>query len=219
MTPFKLSIISAISVLFPLSTAYWKRNQIWRKYLLLVIYLLIGGLNDFASYVLIISKGANTFNSNLFQLFEFIIIVIFYKGLSSEKTNQYHKIILIVGIIAWILDNLILHTPSSFNSLFRLIGPMLLILVCVDQINNVLLNRQISIIVSEMLITVGFVLYLLYKAFIESFELFPLQIHCGLYVKLWCIQCFINIILNVLISIAFLCHRSKPSFTILSSPH
>jgi hypothetical protein len=219
MTPFKLSIVSAISVLLPIVNCNLEEAFDWRKYFLLVLYLFIGGLNDLAGYVLILSKGLILSMSNLFQLLEFIMIVIFYKGLSSEKTNRYHKIILVVGIMAWVLDNLILHNPSDFNSLFRLIGPMLLILVCVDQINNVLLNRHISIIASEMFITAGFVLYLLYKAFIESFHLFPIHIQCPFYVKLWFIQCFINILLNVLISIAFLCHRSKPTFTILSSPH
>jgi hypothetical protein len=219
MNLYSISHISAYSILFPIAIAIIKHKSIGRKYFLLVILLVIGGINDAASYVIINAKASNTFNDNIYQLIEFIFLVLLFKRWPSERCNRFHLIILITGIAAWIIDNCIVHTPLDNTSVYRLICAILVVFVCVDQVNFVLLNRHTSIITSDMLICGGLILYHLFAAFIESFPLFAVQMQRPFYMWLWFIHCLISILTNLLISIAFLCHRSKPNYTILSSPH
>jgi hypothetical protein len=219
MNLYFISHISAFSILLPLAVAIVKQKSIGRKYFLLVVLLVIGGINDVASYVIIKAKGANTFNDNIYQLIEFIFLVLLFKKWPSERRSRFHIIILITGITAWIIDNGIFHTPFDNTSVYRLICAILVLFVCIDQVNFVLLNRHTSIFTSELLICGGLILYHLFAAFIESFQLFAVQIQRPFYMWLWVIHCLLSILTNLLIAIAFLCHRSKPNYTILSSPH
>ena len=219
MTAYNLSIISAFSVLLPLAAAIWKRQVIWRKFSFLVLILLVGGLNDLASYLAIKIHGDNMVNGNVYQLVEFVLLVCLFKKWPSYRQNYFHSVILGIGILLWVLDFCILHSLRENSSVFRVFGSILLVFVCINQINYTILNRENSIIFPRMLIKVGFALYFLYKSFIESFELFAIPIHYPYYARFWYVQCGISILLNVLITIAFVCYRSTPPRSILTSGH
>ncbi len=216
MTPYQFSHISAFSVLLPLAITYWKRHMIWRKFSLLVIILILGGFNDVVSFISIKLRHTNTLNSNIYQLVEFVMIVWLFRRWPSVRRNYFHQIVMTLGIVIWTLDFFVFHSLVENSALFRVLGPILLIYVIVDQINYTLLNRDNSIIVSRMLIKGGFVLYFLYSTFVETIELFPSQIQYPYFPQLWYIQGCVSILLNVLISIAFICHREKPTYSILT---
>jgi hypothetical protein len=216
MTVYNLGHISAFSVLLPLAIVIWKWHAIWRKFSLLVVYLLIGGISDLISYVSIKSHGNNTVNSNVYQLAEFVLLVWLFKRWPSIRKGYFHNTILIIGIVLWMLDYCIINSIFQYSSMFRVSGSILLVFVCVDQINFSILNRDNSVIVSRMLVKIGFVTYFFYKAFIESFDLFDSHILYPYSVQFWYIQCSLSILLNVLIAIAFLCYRSKPTHSILT---
>ena len=218
MNLYFISHISAFSFLLPIAVAIGKHKSIARKYFLLVVLLVIGGINDGVSYLIIESKGSNTFNDNLYQLIEFIFLVLLFKKWPSERRNRFHLIILATGITAWIIDNCIVHTPFDNTSVYRLVCAILIVFACIDQVNFVLINRHTSVITPDLLICGGLILYHLFAAFIESFQLFAVQLQRPFYMWLWFIHCLLSILTNLLISIAFVCHRSKPNYTILSSP-
>jgi hypothetical protein len=215
---FSIFHISAFTVLIPIIISSWYGLYIGRKYFLLSALLIVGALNDVISYFTIVCTGTNTFNGNLYKLVEFSMMVLFFRRWTINKKNHYHFVILFIGIFIWILDNCILHTPFDNTSIFRLIGSILLVWVCVDQVFHAVLNRQNSQLLSDMLICGSLILYFLYMAFIESFQLFPIKMERPFYMKLWVIHSLINVFTNLMISIAFLCHRTKPNYTILSSP-
>ncbi|NCI51325.1 hypothetical protein GWC95_15460 [Sediminibacterium roseum] len=157
--------------------------------------------------------------SNIYQLIEFVLLVLVFKKWPSTRKNYFHQIILVMGIIVWIIDYYIAHSLAEYSSMFRVLSSILLVFVCVDQINFTLLNRESSIIFSRMLIKTGFVVYFFYKAFIESFDLFDIKSKYPYSAKFWYIQCSLSILLNLLIAIAFICYRTKPTRSILTSPH
>lgn len=216
---FYIFHISAFTVLIPIIISCWFRMYVRRKYFLLSALLIVGALNDLVSYLAIVSNGTNTFNGNLFKLVEFVMIVLFFRRWTADRKNRFHFVILIIGVFTWILDNCLLHTPFDNTSIFRLVGSILLVMVCVDQVINAIMNRQNSRLLSDMLICGSLILYFLYMAFIESFQLFPIRMERPFYEKLWVIHSLINVFTNLMISIAFLCYRTKPNYTILSSPY
>lgn len=217
MNLYSISHISAFSILLPLAVAIWKYKRIGRKYFLLVVLLLIGGINDVASYCIISFKGSNTFNDNIYQLVEFVLLVLLFKRWPSERNSRFHSLILIIGLTAWIIDNCIYHSPFENTSVYRLVCAVLIVFVCIDQVNLMILNRHTSIIASDMMICIGLLLYHLYAAIIESFQLFPIQMNRPFYMRLWFVHCSLSILTNILITIAFICHQTKPNYTILSS--
>lgn len=216
MTVYDLSHISAFSVSLPLSVAIWKRYSIWRKFSLLVILLLIGAASDFISYLSIKHHGSNILCANIYQIVEFSLLVWLFKTWPSTRKSNFHLIIFTMGLALWIIDFLIVNSLYTYSSMFRVTGSMLLVFVCIDQINFTILNRDDSISFSRMLIKVGFVLYFFYKAVIESFDLFGTQIQFPYSAQFWYIHDSLSILLNVLIAIAFICYRTKPTQSILT---
>ncbi len=215
MSVYHLGHISAFSVLLPLAVAIGKWRTIWRKFSLLVVFLFIGGISDLISYVSIKSHGNNTVNSNVYQLLEFVLLVWMFKRWPSPRKGYFLNIILVIGMVLWVLDYWVINSIFQYSSMFRVSGSILLVFVCIDQINFSILNRDNSVIRSRMLIKIGFVSYFFYKAFIESFDLFGSQVLYPYSVQFWYIQCSLSILLNVLIAIAFLCYRSRPTHSIL----
>ena len=66
-----------------------------------------------------------------------------------------------------------------------------------------------------MLISIGILSYYSYKAFIESFHVFPMSIdNTTFYTSLWIILGAINIVMNLFFTIAILCIPPKQAFTI-----
>lgn len=196
--------------------ASWRVKYIGRKYFFLIVLLIVGAASDLISYFTILSKGSNFFNSNLYKGIEFILLVLLFKNWLTERKNKFHIIILVIGILSWVLDNIVFHSPFENTSIFRLVSSNLLILVIVDQINYVLFKRQYSLVFSELLICSGLILYHLCLAFIELFQIFPVDMGKVFFMKLWVIHSMLSLFTNLLISIAFICHQSKPKFSILS---
>ncbi len=216
MDLFTFSHISAFSILIPIAVAIVKRKSIRRKYFPLVVLLVAGALNDLVSYFAIRSFGNNTFNSNVYVLIEFVLLVWLFRRWAYRRRNDFLFVVLIMGVFVWILDNCVLHTPFANTSLFWMTGSILMVYICIDRINLVIFNAPNSIIASDVMICIGLLVYHIYKAFLETFQVFPIPMHKALYMNLWVIHCLLSTVINLLFSIAFLCLRSKPISTILS---
>lgn len=219
MSVYYLGHVSAFSVLLPLAVALWKRGPLWRKFPLLIVFVLMGGISDLASYAAIKLRGNNIVVSNVYQLLEFMLLVLMFERWRDKRNSCFHYSILCTGIVLWVSDFFMIHSITDYSSLFRVAGSILLVFMCTDQINFTILNRCDSIIRSRMLVKAGLVAYFFYKAFIESFDLFGSDVLYPYSLQFWYIQCGLSILLNVLIAIAFLCYRSKPTRSILTSQH
>lgn len=209
-------MISAFSVLIPIGASIWKRHEIWRKFSLLILFLITGGITDFISYQSMKLYGSNTIISNIYQIVEFVILIWMFNRWPTKRKSRFHSMIILIGIIIWIIDFCIINSLKEYSPIFRVFGSMLIVFVCIDQINYTILNRENSIIISRMLIKIGFVLYFFYKALVESFDLLHTDIQYTYSDRFWFIQNSLSILLNIFITIAFLCYRSKPTRSILT---
>lgn len=217
MTAFAFSHLCAFSILAPLSAVGWKWSGISRQYPLLVLLLIIGALSDLISYITIRFCGHNTVNGNIYLLVEFILFGLLFKKWPSERSNRFHVLILSAGVLVWIVDNFIVHSLFASNSLSRMVCYFLLVSICIDQLVTTLLNRATSIMLSDILIGLAFLFHYLYRAFIESFILYTTHLDSSYFIQLWVIDNALTILTNLMITVAFLCHRHKPTYSILSS--
>lgn len=219
MAAYTISCLSALSILLPLSAIGWKWKCIWGRYHFLIALIISGGLIELLSYLMIRVKNTNHLISNIYPLLEFVLLVCLFKRWPAVRNSYFHFCILLFGVVVWIADNLLFHSIYDVNSFFRLVSSLMLVWVCIDQVNLILLNRTISIIRSDMLICIAFLMANLYQAFIEVFLLYTIQVHTHYFSRLWMIHNGLNILTNLMITIAFLCHRTKPTYSILSSQH
>lgn len=219
MTAFEFCHLSSFSILIPLSAICWKWKGISKNYLFLVVLLIIGALCDLISYVTIKVYGQNTVNGNIYLLVEFVLFGFLFNRWPSERGNRFHLLIITVGVLVWVTDNLILHSLFTSNSMSRLVCYCLLVSICIDQLVSTMLHRATSIILSDILIGLAFLFHYTYRAFIESFLLYTSHLDSSYFIRLWIIDNGLNILTNLMITLAFLCHRHKPTYSILSSQH
>lgn len=219
MTAFEFCHLSSFSILIPLSAICWKWKCISKKYLFLAVLLIIGALSDLISYVTIKLYGHNTVNGNIYLLVEFILFGFLFKRWPSKRVSRFHLFIIIVGVLLWVADNLMLHSLFANNSMSRLGCYFLLVGICIDQLVSTLLNRASFIILSDILICMAFLFHYSYRAFIESFLLYTTHLDSSYFISLWVIDNGLNILTNLMITLAFICYRHKPTYSILSSQH
>jgi hypothetical protein len=217
MTAFEFCHLSSFSILVPLSAVAWKWTGISKKYPFLVLLLIIGAFSDLTSYITIKVYGQNTLNGNIYLLLEFVLFGFLFKRWPSYRSSRFHLLILSAGVLVWVGDNLIVHTLFSNNSMSRLVCYVLLVSICIDQLVSTLLNRAGSVILSDILICLAFLFHYIYRAFIESFQLYTTHLEPSYFIRLWVIDNGLNILTNLMITVAFICHRHKPTYSILSS--
>lgn len=219
MTALTFCHLTAFSVLIPLSAICWKWKSISQQYSFLVVLLIIGAFSDLISYLTIRFYGHNIVNGNLYLLIEFILFGLLFKQWPSNRYNRFHLWIITAGIMVWIVDNLIVHSLFTSNSISRLVCYILLVSISIDQLISTILHRATSVTKTAILICMAYLFHYSYRAFIESFLLYTTHLDVSYFIRLWFIDNGLNILTNLMITIAFLCHRHKPTYSILSSQH
>lgn len=182
------------------------------------VLLWIGMINDTFAAILSHTTGNNIANSNIYVLVEFaLLLLLFYRWNDSVRKRKYW-LLLGVGLAVWILDNFILHSLTrSINSLFRIYYCLIILFMSIDMINRLIVfERKMLIRNARFLISVGFVCYFSFKAFIESFYIFELPFSKAFYANIFFIMSCINVFCNLVYTLAILWIPKRQEFSIPS---
>ena len=118
-------------------------------------------------------------------------------------------------VITWIIDNFFLHTIHTINSIYRVVYAFVLVFLFVDQINYIIVHERGNILKeASFIISVSFVFYFSYKAFIEVFYMFHISMSDDFYANIFNIMKVANIITNCTLGIAILWISKKQKFTL-----
>jgi len=181
-----------------------------------MILFCVGISNEIISYLLIRYRSTNNINGNIYVLIDFILIFWLFKKLSVTLSKWFMESILLLGLVVWVLDNLIINTPATNNSLFRMVASLFIVLITTDKLNQLFFsNKPYLNWKTDILLCIGILNYYAYKAFVEAFNVFPMPIDRSyFYSGLWVILGIINIVMNLLFTAAILCIPQKQAFTI-----
>jgi len=173
----------------------------------------IGLINESLSLFMIHYQGANTFNSNLFVLLEYLAILFQFFKWNDQNSRKYY-LLAGLGLAVWIADNLMINSPTQNNSLFRLFYSLVILFFSIDQVNKIINYERGSLLKNAMfIICFAFLFYYGFKAFIESFNAFHIGLRYIFLRNLWIILYFVNFISNLLYAVAILCMPTKQEFT------
>src|SRR5690606_30485659 len=102
------------------------------NYLPFILLIWIGLFNEVISTIFIFSTHSNTINSNIYVLIEYSLLLFqFYKWKGIERNKCCYLILL--GIVVWIIDNVILNSVRTNNSIFRIFYSFAVILLSINQ--------------------------------------------------------------------------------------
>lgn len=213
MTIFYISIFSAFSILAPVLLIFIRWQRLKEKYLPLIIMLLLGLANELLSLFNVYTHYSNAINSNLFVLIEFILTCKLFLQLHSGISRKFFHVAIALGILVWLLDNLVINNLSTNNSFFRMMASLLIVYLSIDKINQLIFFKRLGKLDKmDLLLAIGFMVFHSYKTFVESFHIFPMPLGRFFYEILWLIMNIINILSNVLFTIAILCLPKKRVF-------
>lgn len=210
---YNLFVVLAFSIFLPVITGLIKIRQIIsHQYLPVFLFVAIGLLNNLASYIFIKNGISNHLNSNIYVAIEFGLLVWQFL-IWREGAGRNYILVLGVLLLVWFLDNLIIHDLRRNNSIFRFFSAFTVLFFCVGQINQLIFFHYRRLITNPVfLICIGLMLHYTFKAFVETFYFFSWMFEIHLIIQLNRFISFVDLISNILISIAFLCLRNRSTY-------
>lgn len=152
--------------------------------------------------------------SNIYVLVEFLVILwVFYKWNQSLKKTRY-LLLGLAGLVIWMLDNFVWHSISSgINSLYRIYYCIVIVFLSIDLINKLIIFERKKLVGNAMfLVCVTFTFYFSYKAYVESFYVLKFSFSKGFLYTVFAIMKIINLLSNLMYTIAVLCMPKKQEF-------
>jgi hypothetical protein len=211
MTLYFATTVSICSMILPLTAVLVRRKRMTEDYLPMMLLVLIGVVSEIADWIMDVYVGHSSIIGNLYVVAELLLILRLYKRMNVTFSDKLLIVFGISGVMVWLLDNFILHSLHTNNSIFRMVESLMIVFIAIDKLHHLLLyNGKPQVRDPEFVITIGFLLYFVYKSFVEAFHLFPVPHQRSFYRTLWMILNLVNIITNIILSLGILCIRPKP---------
>lgn len=187
--------------------------KVYRPFIYLVWF---ATFNELLSTVLIYAFRNNAVSSNIYVLIESLLFIWFFYCIGKLQHRLVIYILLVILFISiWILDNFWMYTIYTTNSLFRVAYAFVLVLLSIDQINFVLIHEKGNLLKNaRFLICAGTIIFYSFKTIFELFYMFKIKMSDSFYNHLFLILVFVNLITNLIYSLAVLWIPTKQKFTL-----
>lgn len=210
-----LALCSVISGLVPAIVSIGRYKHSPASYRPFYWFIWIGALSEAIALLClyVFRLKSNLINSNIYVLVEFgILLWVFYRW-NEAKTRKKYIIFFAIGLAIWVLDNLYLHSIKTINSQFRVYYCVVILFLSVNQLNKLIIFEKKNLLRNAMfLVCITFVCFFSYKAFVESFYLLEHPFSGTFYNAVFLIMQFVNLISNLVFSIAILCIPKRREF-------
>jgi hypothetical protein len=212
MPGYFIDVILNHSIIIAVIVSAIRFRSIHKDYYPFLVLVWLAFFNESLSLWLIYTNGSNRINSNVYVLAEYILIMYqFYRWGGCNAKRLYFFALLGTG--TWIADNIVFHTLSANNSVFRGYYSFVIVFFSIDRINSLIVWEKKSLQKNAVcLICIAFMLYYGYKAFLEVFNMFDLPFSYPFYRNLWLTLSVINCFANILYAKAIVCIPKKQEF-------
>lgn len=152
--------------------------------------------------------------SNIYTLIEFMLLLwLFARWNNSSHKPKFFLTVVCFGICVWVLDNVVLYSLQTENSVFRIVYSLILVYLSIEELNRLLYSREKNIIFnSKFIICIAFLVYYSYKATFEIFFMVQVGWSNDFYKRLFTIFIFVNLFSNILYALAVICIPKKQKF-------
>lgn len=215
MNFFLLNEISTYSILIAaiLSLARYRKSiPLYRTFLWLIW---LQTANELLSMALVYIFGTNMINANIYVLLEYALLLLLFYRWNLDSSPKKYVWLMAVGILVWVSDNMVLHSPNTINSLFRVFYSIIILFLSIHLINRLILNEKNRLISNpQFLVCLAFVIFYSYKAFIETFYILQPPLTKLFYLELFQVLLFVNLFTNLIYAFVILCLPTKRAFSL-----
>ena len=211
---YLLTAILKSSVIIPALVGLIRFKKVNQAYHPFIYLMWLGVINELISPVTGRYFHTNSYNSNIYRLFEmWLILYMLDKWNFFEKKKTF---VIIGGILTveWVTENFILGSLAQFNSYFTILYAFLNVVLCINMLNKLLISEKSRLLTnSKFLILLGFILYFSYSGVVEIFWKDSFINHADMSVKFFSVMSYLNAFNNILYTYAIICMRQKLRFT------
>lgn len=213
-----LEMILSLSILIAGIISAFRFKQINKVYHPFIYCIWLACLNEIVSFFLLKEQFHNTANNNIYVLMEAIFISWFFFRLKLFKNiPTLFYCLLTAYFIVWAMEVFILSSITQVAVYFRVFYSFLLALMSVHHINTLITTSKGALFKNAtFLLCVGFVIYFMYKVFIEAFFIYGLKSSIQFQITLFSILTYINLFSNLLYALAVLWMPKRQAFTLPS---
>jgi hypothetical protein len=212
---FSLANVSSFSIIIAGIIAIARFKNIHIKYYPFIYCILIAGLNEIFSEILIHQGFKTLINNNIYNLLESVLLIWLFYNFSFYRRKPTYIICSVALIISWVVENVALKKLNTYGAYFIIQYSTLLVFLSINHINKILLTSQKSILTNiPFLLCTGFIIYFTYRILIMSFFIYNLTSSLTFLAKIYNIMLYINLIVNILYIIAVSLMPKKQEITL-----
>jgi hypothetical protein len=172
----------------------------------------IGLANEIMSQLVVLVFNRMNANANVYVLVEFAFILFQFYKWNTRPISRY-LFLFCIGLGIWIVDNMVVNSISTINSIFRVSYSFIIVLLSLDQIGRLLLFERGSMFKNAIfLVCTGFLIFYGFKTCIEVFNILQLKFEADFYRNLWTLMGVFNIIANLIYALAILWMPKRREF-------
>ncbi|HVY74133.1 MAG TPA: hypothetical protein VG890_04845 [Puia sp.] len=217
MSSYFILMLFSYSILPAAVIACFRYSKVPADNRLFFLIVWVALFNEILSDIFAVTFGSSAVNGNIYVLVEAILYcLLFYRWQVQRRRKYVFWSLIGLLLVAWISDNLILHTVVQTNSLFRIVYSFILVFLALDQINQLITGERENLLKNaRFLVSVGVVIFFTYKAIIELlFWLLPFS--KGFQFSIYILMDCVNLLVNLIFALAALWIPTKQKFILPS---
>lgn len=205
------AFILSLSILIPSVTGLVRYRYIPVSYRPVLYLLFIGLLNEVICYTFFYYTS-NAVPTNIYFLGEFLLFAMqFRRWKNILKIKLFYKTLIGSMTGVWIFENIILGKIVVFSPLFQVSYSLVLVLLAVNQLNWLIVNKKNNIVTDPIfIICITIIMYFSYKVLTEVFYYYAPQ--SLLKNHIFVIEAYLNVAYNIMLAIAIVCIPRKRDF-------
>jgi hypothetical protein len=208
-----ISQISALSIIVPLLSSFFRAPNGDRNYYPLLFMIWLGTLNESISYLLIRSGTGNIVSSNMYVLFDAALIYLQFYCWKVFSRRKYFLLLLGITVGAWIIDNGFLTKMREYCSYFGMLYSFFAVIIAIVMVNKIIVTEKRSLFKNAIfLFCAAIIIFYTYSALVEIFWIYGLNKSNTFRNGIYTILDYINIFTNIIYAIAILWIPKKQEF-------
>jgi hypothetical protein len=203
---YTLAQIFGFSIAFPAIVGLVRYPKIKQVYFPFILLLWIGLANEILSIIIVKQGNSNAINNNIYVLLESIFLLLLFRNFGVfSRSKKVFWIILILFTGFWIAENFFISRITWFSSYFRIFYSFTVVLLSVNKVNHLMVEeKQWNERRALFILLIGFIVFFIYKSFVEIFWLYGLYSSKKFGVEVYRIMTYINLAVNLIFGIALL---------------
>ncbi len=204
--------VQCYSILFAVVFGIIRFKKVEPSFRPFIILMWIGLANEIMSQLVVLVFNRMNANANVYVLVEFAFILFQFYKWNTRPISRY-LFLFCIGLGIWIVDNMVVNSISTINSIFRVSYSFIIVLLSLDQIGRLLLFERGSMFKNAIfLVCTGFLIFYGFKTCIEVFNILQLKFEADFYRNLWTLMGVFNIIANLIYALAILWMPKRREF-------